>query len=139
MFHQPIHTPRRAAIFVAARDRISNGQIEPRLFLAQDWTPGPNYGRSRPQTFGERRAAYASVMEVARRIEEGRAYNALRSRIIAETPACQSLIAQMQALDNLPFGVRLSDDAAPLKVQLEAIIAGRVAEALTERETEAGK
>ena len=139
MFHQPIHTPRRAAIFAAARDRISNGQIAPRLFMAQDWTPGPNYGRNRPQTFGERRAAYASVIEDARRIEEGRVYNALRSQIIAETPACQSLIREIRALDNLPFGVRLSDDAAPLTAQLEAIIAGRVAEALTERETEAAE
>lgn len=117
-----------AQTFAAARQRIADGKEPPRLFKAQDWTPGANYGRERPQTFGERRAAYASVMESVRRIEEGARYRLLRSIIIDESPECQSLIRRLRDLDNLPFGMRLSDHAAPLRAELETIIAGRVAE-----------
>ena len=117
-----------SATFAAARQRIADGREPPRLFMAHDWTPGANYGRPRPQTFAERRAAYASVIASVQRIEAGTTYCRRRSQIIAETPACQALIAELRMLDNLPWGVRLADMKAPLEAELEAIIAGRVAE-----------
>lgn len=115
-------------IFAAARKRIADGMEIPRLFRAQDWTPGPGYGRERPQTFGERRAAYQSVIDKIRR---GRTFDAIRRRraaIIEETPACRELIAAIRALENLPLHVRLAERAAPLEARLETIIAGRMAE-----------
>lgn len=123
-----------AQTFAAARQRIADGLEPPRLFKAQDWTPGANYGCERSQTFGERRAAYASVIDSVRRIDEGKRYNRLRSIIVAESPECQSLIRRMRDLDNLPFGIRASDYAAPLQAELETIIAGRVAEHRTGEE-----
>ena len=117
-----------AETFASARRRIANGMIEPRLFMAQDWTPGPTYGRDRSLTFGELRRAYASVIETVRRIAEGQRYNDFRSAIIADTPACRDLIQRLRDLDNLPFGIRKEDHAAPLRAELETIIAGRVAE-----------
>lgn len=117
-----------AQTFAAVRQRIANGMIEPRLFMAQDWTPGPTYGRERPLTFGERRRAYASVIETVRRIAEGQRYHEVRSAIIADTPACRDLIGRLRDLDNLHFGIRKEDHAAPLRAELETIIAGRVAE-----------
>lgn len=122
-----------SATFAAVRHRIANGMIEPRLFMAQDWTPGPTYGRNRPQTFAERRRAYESVIETARRIEEGQRYADFRAAIIAETPACRDLIASIRALENLPFGMSMEADAAPLRDELETIIAGRMAEAAVDR------
>lgn len=122
-----------ATTFAAVRDRIANGMIEPRLFMAQDWTPGPGYGRDRPLTFAERRRAYLSVVETVRRIAEGQRYTAFRSLIIDETPACRSLIAQIRDMENLPFGERMETHAAPLRAELEAIIAGRMAEASVDR------
>lgn len=114
--------------FAAARQRIADGKEPPRLFVAQDWTPGSNYGRDRPQTFGERRAAYASVIESVRQVEEGARYRRLRSLIIDETPACKSLLRRIDALQDLPFGMSVEREAAPLRAELEAIIAERMAE-----------
>ncbi len=120
--------PHLSATFAAARARIAGGLEAPSLFMAHDWTPGPGYGRQRPQTFAERRAAYASVIAAVQRIAEGMESRRRRSRIIDETPACRALIAQLQVLDNLPWGVRLADAKAPLEAELEAIIAARMAE-----------
>jgi len=114
--------------FAAARHRIANGMVEPRLFMAQDWTPGATYGRPRRLTFGERRVAYQSVIDTIRRIEDGQRYRRVRSMIIDETPACKSLLRRIAALENLPLGMRLEDHAAPLRAELETIIAGRMAE-----------
>lgn len=114
--------------FAAARQRISDGMEHPGLFQAYDWTPGPTYGRRRAQTFGERRASYASVIESVRRIEDGKRYNRLRSIIVAESPECLNLLRRLHALDDLPFGMRKSDYAAPLQAEFETIIAGRMAE-----------
>lgn len=117
-----------AETFAAARQRIADGREPPRLFMAQDWTPGPNYGRARPQTFAERRAAYASVIASVRRAAASDAYRRLRSQIIDETPACRALIAHLRDLENLPFGERMESRAEPIRAELEAIIAGRMAE-----------
>lgn len=117
-----------AATFAAARQRIADGREPARLFVAQDWTPGPGYGRERPQTFAERRAAYAGVIENVRRIEAGTRHNNLRGTIIAETPACQNLIRRLRLLDTLPWGENRAAHAAQLEADLEAIIAGRMAE-----------
>ena len=114
-------------LFAAARASIAEGREPPRLFMAQDWTPGPTYGRDRPQTFAERRAAYASVIERVRRGIEGEAYRRRRSLIIAETPACQTIIADLRMMDNLPWGVSLADAKAPLEAKLEAIISAHMA------------
>lgn len=122
------------AMFPKARQRIADGLEPPLLFKAQDWTPGPNYGRDRPQTFAERRAAYAKVIESVRRIEEGQRYRARRALIIDETPACQSLLRRIDDLQNLPFGMSVAREAAPLYAKLEAIIAGRMAEEAVARE-----
>ena len=117
-----------AQTFAAARQRIADGKEPASLFMAQDWTPGPTYGQRRPQTFGERRASYAEVMENVRRIEQGARYNRLRSIIVRESPECQSLLHRLRDLESLPFGMRMSDYAAPLHAELETIIAGRMAE-----------
>lgn len=120
--------PHLYATFAAARARIADGLDAPRLFMAQDWTPGPNYGRARPQTFGERRAAYASVIASVESIAASAVYRRRRSLIIDETPACRDLIAQLRDLENLPFGERMETRAAPIRAELETIIAGRLAE-----------
>jgi hypothetical protein len=114
-------------IFAAARARIAAGMTAPRLFRAQDWTPGPTYGRERPQTFGERRAAYASIIEDVRRGELAQRYHRQRALIIAESPEARGLIAAVQMLDNLPFGMSLEREAAPMRAKLETIIAGKIA------------
>lgn len=114
--------------FAAARARIASGMFPPRLFKAQDWTPGPGYGRDRPQTFGERRAAYATICEDVRRIEAGARYMRQRSLIIDETPQCRAIIAAIRQLENLPFGMSMEREAAPLRAELETIIAARMAE-----------
>lgn len=113
------------ALFQAAKSRGRNLTAFTRF---QDWTPGPNFGKPRRATFAELRKTLAEQIKAIRRIEESRAYVALRSKVIAETPACLDLIQQIRDLDNLPFTVRFSDLQEPLEARLETIIAGRIAE-----------
>ncbi|WP_134682442.1 hypothetical protein [Paracoccus ravus] len=49
----------RAAIF---RIAWAAAKSRPAYHRAQDWTPGPNYGRSRPVTAAERRAIFAACL-----------------------------------------------------------------------------
>jgi len=119
-----------AQTFAAARQRIADGKEPMYAFIRHERVPGGGIfeTRRRPLTFGELRAAYADVIQSVRRIDDGARYNRLRSIIVAESPECQSLIRRLRDLDNLPFGIRASDYAAPLQAELETIIAGRVAE-----------
>lgn len=49
----------RATIF---RRAWSAAKARPEYRHAQDWTPGPGYGRSRPVTAAERRAIFAACL-----------------------------------------------------------------------------
>ena len=125
-----------AQTFAAARQRIADGKEPMYAFIRHERVPGggPFETRRRPLTFGELRAAYADVIQSVRLIDEGARYRRLRSIIVAESLECQSLIRRLRDLETLPFGMRLSDYAAPLQAELETIIAGRVAEHRTGEE-----
>lgn len=125
-----------AETFAAARQRIADGKEPMYAFIRHERVPGGGFfeTRRRPLTFAELRAAYAEVIQNVRSIEAGARYNRLRSIIVAESPECQSLIRRLRDLDNLPLGMRLSDYAAPLRAELETIIAGRMAEHRTGEE-----